>query len=344
MNAIDRPVSAQAFGACGGWEVAVAIPARNEERRIAACLTAVATSLGRRGGIVLNVNGSDDETAATAARWFEQTGASGVVLEDPYPPARSGVGQAHRVATEMALSCLGRDGVVLITDGDTAVAPDWVTSNIIELAHADLICGRILVDPEEFSTLPTVVADRAVGESEYLRLTIALREALDPLAHDPLPEHLSAGGASLAFRAPLYHAVGGFPDVVEREDRLFAEAAEAQGLRVRHSSLPRVVASCRLTGRTPGGMSGTLRTRVHEPDPFCDELLEPARITERRMRLRGEARRRWSGTPRDFAAAWARTEAADETLRCQRLRLSDLQRELPILRDIADALMMEPVS
>ena len=344
MNAIDRPILARAFGPCTDWQVAVAIRARNEERRIVGCLAAVANALGGRGGIVLNVNASDDETAATAARWFEASGIAGVVIEDPFPPARCGVGLARRVATEMAIGCLAPDGVVMTTDGDTAVAPDWVTANLAELAHADLVCGKVLVDAEEFSTLPPLVGERAVDESEYLRLTIALRAALDPLAHDPRPEHLSAGGASLAFRAGLYHAVGGFPDVTEREDRLFAEAAEAQGLRVRHSSLPRVVASCRLTGRTPGGMSGTLRTRIHDADPFCDELLEPAEITERRLRLRGTARRRWRGTPRGFAEAWAATEAADETLRCDRMRLSDLRREMPILRAIVGSLLLERAS
>lgn len=77
-------------------------------------------------------------------------------------------------------------------------------------------------------------------------------------------------------------------------------------------------------------MAGALRARILEADPLVDEVLEPAATTILRARMRGALRRRWIGP--GFGAAWAALEAGTAELRRERMRLSRLHLELPLLQ------------
>lgn len=312
------------------WRVAVVIPARNEEDRIVGCLDAAAAALGGRGGVAVAINGSWDDTRARTEAWFRASGVPGVVIDEAAPPAGSGVGRARRLAVEACRARLSPGAVMMTTDADSRVAPDWVGANLDELARADLVCGTVLPEPEEIARLPALFSERGAPEGEYVALTLEARRILDPTPHDPRPTHMNAAGASLAFRMRLHDDVGGFPDLATREDRGFVEAAEARDWRIRHSETARVRTSCRLDGRAAGGMAGALRARILEEDPFVDELLEPADRTLRRARLRGALRREWGGRP-GFGAAWARLLRDTPLMEPARMRLSELVRELPAL-------------
>lgn len=333
------------FGHAGPWDVCITIPARNEAERLGPCLRAAATALAGRGGIVLVVNGSSDQTLARAAHFFATTETPGVVIDVPRPPADGGVGWARRCAVDAALEKVVPAGMIATTDADTRVAPDWVTANWDELARADLVCGRVEPDPRESAALPAVIGTRGAAEGEYEELTRRVMARLDPVPHDPDPRHLNAAGASLAFRPALYTDTGGFPAIPLAEDRAFAARAEARDWRVRHADAPRVVTSCRMTGRVRGGMADALRKRIHEADPLVDEMFEPAAATLLRAELKGELRRRMaergadpSGRPLGFGAAWGRVVAARPELTRRRMRLSELQAELPRLREALTAL------
>lgn len=326
----------RSLGTLRPWSLAVTIPARNEAARLPACLDAAARALRGRGGIVVSVNGSSDDTRGVALGWFARSGVSGMVLDEAHPPGSGGVGRARRLAIASSAHRFAPDAVVMTTDADSRVAPDWVDANIAELERADLICGTVLPDRREAARLPAVIASNGAPEGCYLALTIAARDLLDPVAHDPAPTHLNPAGASLAFRMALYSDIGGFEERSTGEDRAFAACAERRDWRVRHSARAQVVTSCRLEGRTEGGMAGALRARILDSDPLVDELLDPAAITILRARMRGSLRRRWHGA--GFGAAWAALEAQTPELRRERMRLSDLRRELPLLQGHLDAL------
>ncbi|MCB1461154.1 MAG: glycosyltransferase family 2 protein [Nitratireductor sp.] len=317
------------FGGTHSWPVAVTIPARNEARRLLACLNTTSASLRGRGGIVVAVNGSTDETFALAEAWFRATGSSGILINEAEPPQGSGVGRARRLAIAACERRLADGAVVMTSDADSCVAGDWVDANFAELNGADLICGTVQPDPEEFAQLPATIGRRGAIEGEYMALTIAARTLLDPVPHDPAPTHLNAAGASLAFRMGLYHDVGGIPDLQLGEDRAFVAIAEKRGWRIRHSARAQVNTACRLRGRTSGGMAGALRARITEPDPLVDELLEPSRQTLLRARLRGALRKRCADSA-GFEQEWKEVEKRPDLQRV-RLRLSDLTRELPFL-------------
>ena len=341
MRQQNSDLPRQEFGTASAWAVAVTIPARNEARRIVPCLEAAATSLKGRGGIVLAVNKSADETVARARAWFEASGATGMILNEQSPPPGRGVGRARRQAVAACAHRLVPGAVIMTTDADSRVAGDWVDANLAELTRADLVCGAVLPDAEEFAKLPATIGRRGVLEGEYMALTLAVRQRLDPVPHDPEPTHLNAAGASLAFTTDVYRDIGGISDFETGEDRAFVLAAERRGWRIRHSARAHVITTCRLNGRTSGGMAGALRARITEADPFVDELLEPAVQTILRARMQGSIRRRCNDGL-EFGEALAQMEESTAELARSRLRLSDLHRELPLLA--AAFAELEPVA
>ena len=98
------------FGAQAGWHFAIIIPARNEQGRIMACLSALALSISRchlPGGLVLVVNNSTDRTAEIAQAWMGRHPAiSASILDCQAPQGLAGVGWARRRGMDFAASAL----------------------------------------------------------------------------------------------------------------------------------------------------------------------------------------------------------------------------------------------
>lgn len=343
------------FGVQSGWEAAIVIPARNEAARIEGCLDALATSLARTarpGGVVLVVNNSDDATAARAAQWWRgRPDIPGMLIDCAIPAHRACVGRARGIGLHAAMPLLATSGALMTSDADCRAAPGWVADNLAALERADLVCGTVVPDPSEIEALRPALARHGAGEGLYMQESIRLASYLDPLPHDPDPRHRNAAGASLAFRPALYRDIGGMPALRIGEDRAFVAQAEARDWRVRYADAPVVTASCRLTGRTGGGMAAALRARRDEPDPLCDEWLEPAATAILRAGLRGALRAAWpdparliaafngwdiSPVPPDgdrFGVWWRAIESAEPRLARRRLRQSDLPNELQHMLD-----------
>jgi len=350
-----------AFGATAGWDCAIVIPAKDEEARIRACLAAAAVAIAvadrPHTGIITVVNNTRDSTAGLVSDWAADNPATCLILLDcSFGTPDAGVGSARRLGLDLGWRMLRRDGVLLTTDADTRVRPDWVQQNLRELRRADLICGTVLGDPAEARALPPEIAAHGSGEWDYLNTCVALAAVLDPQQHDPEPVHHNAAGASLAVAARIYAAVGGLPVVQMGEDRAFADRLAALDYRLCYSAKAIVETSCRMTGRTDGGMAGALRSRAEEADPLADEWLEPAATFVLRHRLQGQLRAVWPdpvalrrvigdllgrheaeralapSLPRHCGTLIARLAAASPPLIWLRMHLSDCRRELPLLQ------------
>lgn len=279
------------YGLRNGWDIGIVVPVRDEARRLEACLSALDTAIdGRNVGLVIVINNSTDPSAAIARSWFRETRRSGVLVNCTIPLAWSNVGRVRDIGLSIALRRIQSGGVLMMTDADCRVHDDWITANMEELRRADVVCGHIDGDAEEGLQLPDAVHDHFRWETSYLRSALNAVSRLDPLVHDPRPVHRSTPGASLAFRHEVYRTIGMHPLPVD-EDRTFVAHAERADYRIRYSETARVIASCRTTGRTPGGMAGTLRSRTAESDPLCDPWLEPAATLVLRHRFRGLMRR-----------------------------------------------------
>jgi len=212
-------------------DVAIVVPARNEQDNLGACLAALRAagavaeaSAGVRVHTVVVLDRCTDRTAEVAA-------AAGV----PVVRSRHGrVGSARRLGVAALLD--GRDAGpwwIASTDADSLVPRHWLTSQL-ELAAVgvDLVLGTVL----------------PVGLSPALERAWRTR-------HDLSDGHGHVFGANLGIRADRYLEVGGFLDLATGEDVALAEAVRSAGGRVRASGGHPVLTSGRLRGRAPYGFS-----------------------------------------------------------------------------------------
>lgn len=355
---LPRSCTLTSYGASTAWDCAIVIPAKDEEDRVVPCLMAAATACrnvaDHVSGIILVINNTTDRTAVAAGEYaLSQPDIPVVVIDCHFDPADAGVGSARRLGLDLACRMVGQSGTLLTTDADTLVRPDWIAQNLAELLRADMICGTVSGQPDEAQNLPPAIAAHGSAEWDYVNGCVALAAALDPLAHDTAPAHHNAAGASMAVSARVYQAVGGLPVIQIGEDRAFAERIEAHDYRLRYSDRVIVETSCRMIGRTDGGMAGALRARAFETDPFGDEWLEPAAAFALRYRMRGGLRAVWpdlvglhnvlsgclSPSTADRLLAdpiphhcGAFIAKAENELPRVRLRLSDCRQELPQLQ------------
>ena len=281
----------------------VAIPVRDEEERLPACLRALAQQRDRLGRpilpalvrIVVFANNCTDQSASLA-RWFGETSSLDVrVVEVSFPPSTAHAGNARRAAMDIAEAWLveggERDGVILTTDADSQVAPNWIAANLAAFeAGADAVLGRIDLDGEG-ELLPAALHRRGELEDAYERLLTELSWLLDPLEHDPWPHHATISGASLGITRTAYCRVGRLPRVALGEDKALIALLARQDARIRYSPTIQVITSGRTNGRAPGGVADTLAIRSKEPEAFCDDALEPFRTAFARALWRGRLRR-----------------------------------------------------
>jgi GT2 family glycosyltransferase len=328
----------------------VAIPVRDEADRIGACLTALNAQTQPPDAVVLLLNNCTDRSEAIVremAPWLRfRLGVVGRELA----PAQANAGHARRLAMQYAAELVGAQGVLLTTDADSVVPPEWVLRNLQGLDKgADIVCGRAVIDPLEAALIPAHLHDDDARECRLIALLDMLAWMLDPEPHDPPPRHTEASGASLAVRVEAFRRVGGIPDIAAGEDRAFVRALWMMDARVRHDPAIQVIVSGRIVGRAEGGMADAMRRRVIRQDIFADDQAEPAEDAFRRYALRGRVRQVWQGARdpllagelgvsaerlrsclalRYFGTVWAALEARSAVLRRRRVRFTDLPGEI----------------
>jgi GT2 family glycosyltransferase len=328
----------------------VAIPVRDEADRIGPCLTALNAQVRPPDAVLLLVNNSTDRTETIVRGMAPHLRFRLDVATVDLPPAQASAGHARRLAMQRAADHVGERGVLLTTDADAIVPPDWVVRNLRALdGRADVVCGRAVVDPAEAALIPAHLHEDDARECRLIALLDMLAWMFDPEPHDPLPRHMEASGASLAVRADAFRQAGGIPDIAFGEDRAFVRALWMLDARVRHDPAIQVTVSGRIIGRAQRGMADAIRRRMARQDEFTDDQVEPAADACRRFGLRGRARQARNGVPdrglaRDlglpvgrlsdclahhaFGSTWAALEASSPVLRRRRVRFVDLSREI----------------
>jgi cellulose synthase/poly-beta-1,6-N-acetylglucosamine synthase-like glycosyltransferase len=281
----------------------VAIPVRDEEERLPACLRALAQQrdwLGRSISprlirVVVFANNCSDQSASVARALAECWSLNIRVLEARLPPEAAHAGAARRAAMDLAEAWLveggDKDGVILTTDADSQVAPNWIATNLAAFeAGAEAVLGRIALD-DDCKLLPDVLHRRGALEDAYESLLTELSWLLDPLEHNPWPHHATISGASLGVTRAAYNRVGGLPRVPLGEDKALIALLSRQDARIRYCPAVHAITSGRTHGRAPGGVADTLAVRSREPEAFCDDALEPFRTAFARAAWRRRLRR-----------------------------------------------------
>jgi cellulose synthase/poly-beta-1,6-N-acetylglucosamine synthase-like glycosyltransferase len=248
--------------------IAIAVPARDEARRIGACLDRLCAlerdARHERPIVVVAANNCRDRTASVAAAH------GAIAVSVTLPPERAHAGWARRVALEAAAAVLGAaNDILLCTDADTLVAPDWLRRTIDHLdAGWDAVAGLARLDPREL---------RRLTRPHRMRLALVRRygQALDRLkarqhGSEPWPRHYYEGGASIAMTLRAFRELGAAPTPRVGEDKALFEEIRRRGGRVRHPLDVKVTTSARLDGRAEGGASDTLALwgRQDEDEPI----------------------------------------------------------------------------
>jgi hypothetical protein len=345
--------------------LAVAIPARDEVGHIEACVSALDAQRGAQlDHIVLCVNNTSDGTAEAARRLRLRPGTTLHLLEPTLPPDDANAGHARRLAMDLAASLVGGHGIILTTDADAVVDPDWLSENLAALeAGADAVAGWVDLDPQDWAEIPLKLHEDDARECAYDALCDELHARLDPDPADPLPRHTQHSGASIAVTAHFYGLCGGMPAVKVGEDRAFFAALRHADARIRHAPACHVSVSGRLQGRAAGGMADTIRRRMTSPETFLDDRLEPADSCARRADLRRRLRACLAdhSLVSEFAEdvaldagwvlslvragslgkAWTAIEESSEVLRRRRVAVADLPEQMARAEELCRRLRLD---
>ncbi|ATU73021.1 glycosyl transferase family 2 [Gluconacetobacter sp. SXCC-1] len=271
----------------------VAIPVRNEAERIAACLHALAGQQGARlAHAVLLLNNCTDATRDMLPALAPHLPFVVHGVERTYPAPLAHAGTARCEAMEIAASLAGPDGVILTTDADGTVAPDWLANTLAAFEEgADAVCGRALINPADAALIPMHLHEDDRMETGYGMLLDRIHDLVDPDPHDPWPRHAEHSGASIAVSVVMWRRAGGLPPLPLGEDRAFLKAVRRVDGVIRHAPDVLVTVSGRTLGRARGGMADTMARRLLRQDDLLDESLEPALTCLRRARARAALRR-----------------------------------------------------
>ena len=273
----------------------VAIPVKNEASQIQGCLRALLDQREVHATkIVLLLDDCTDGTIDIVTALANSSRTTIEVLAHNSPCGQGGAGYARRLAMEHAASEM-RSGVLLTTDADGRVDPDWIANNVAAIRQgADAVAGRALIDPIDAKLIPQSLHDDDALECAYSDLLDEITDLIDPTPWDPWPHHAEHSGASIAVTWDAYRRAGGIPDQPNGEDREFFRALRRIDACVRHPLDVTVTVSGRIVGRAEGGMADTIRRRLSRPDRWLDDRLEPPTFAVRRARLRRIVRDAWN--------------------------------------------------
>lgn len=273
-NAVPEKCPTQLFAApqiSPQCTACVVIPVKDEEDHITQTLAAFAQQADRQGApldrqmfeILLLINNCTDSSAARIEAFRREHPELAIWVEDIHlPQQQANIGYVRRQLMEAACRRLAQNGggVILTTDGDTRVAPDWISQTRAEIsAGADAVGGRILFCPEEEASMDALTAWYHYEDEKYQLLIAEVTAAILQHPHDPAPTHHQHFNGSFAVTTDCYEKSGGIPEVTHLEDCAFFEQLQRIDAQVRHSPKVVVYTSARYSGRSEVGLSNQLR-------------------------------------------------------------------------------------
>jgi GT2 family glycosyltransferase len=328
--------------------IIVAIPVKDEQARIGACLAALASQTRPFDHLVLLLNNCTDRTAEICLMAQRAT-PSLKIIACTLPVGLASAGEARRLALAHAMA-LAEHAIILTTDADALPDPDWIALNVSEFQNgADVVCGMAALDANDARAIRAGLHFDNMREAFLLHMLDEITAMADPDPADPWPRHQQNSGASIAMRAATLRLAGGAPCVAVGEDRALINRLCEVDARIRHAPGITVRVSGRLEGRAEGGMADTIKRRITRQDAMTDAGVEPAIDAFRRAlacaRLRAVRAGQASATaladdlgiPRPdfdlalratyFGAAWAQLQRLSPVLQRRRVAFAYLARE-----------------
>lgn len=306
-------------------KVSVVVPVCNEARHLPLTLPAFARQKDSRGNqfdarafeLIILANNCTDDSVAIIKRFQSENPQLKIHLREISLSAENAnIGFVRRLLMNEAfyrLQTHRENGVILTTDGDTTVAPDWIAANLREIENgADAVGGRIIIAPEELAAMDANCRDFYLKDEKYRLLAAEIEALIDDIPHDAAPRHHQHFNGSFAVTTDAYARAGGVPKVRFLEDVAFYEALQRIDAKFRHSPLVKVYTSSRHEGRSEVGLSYQLNEWRKLGECGADFLVESAPTIEKRLRAK-----------RNLREAWRRVKTFDFPATAEIYRLSE---------------------
>jgi glycosyltransferase involved in cell wall biosynthesis len=355
-----KRLSADQMMTMSAFPIAVAIPVKNEEAFIGACLDSLCNQTRPFDRLVLLLNDCTD-ASLDVCRYFQNQKQGIEIHERTLHGPLASAGEARRQALQLAAEA-GEETIILTTDADAVPARTWIAKNIEEMqAGAEVVCGMAEIYPQDATKIHHSLHEDDARETFLLSVLDEMMSLMVPDPFDPWPRHQQQSGASIAVRSNVLHLAGGPPHVLNGEDRVLIERLRLIDARIRHAPDIMVAVSGRLDGRASGGMAETIKRRMIRQDDLADAKLEPAidaygraMARTRLIAVRNEQADGISlardllihlGEMRtiiqtDFhGQAWAALQAASPVLQRRRVAFADLPREIRIALGLREKLL-----
>jgi hypothetical protein len=233
--------------------VGIVVPARDERRRIQDCVRGLRTALralppGVDTVVCVVADRCVDDTARLARAAFGDWSAARVVRTG----VQRTIGEVRDLGfrhVRAALAAHPPAGTLLLsTDADSVVAPDWAHQHLrIAASGVHAVAG-----------VTELIGQRPLPPSVAARYAAILATARRSDGHG------NVYAANLGVRADAYLAVGGFGATATGEDHRLWRRLGSAGYRRCYADEPKVLTSARRHGRAPGGLADLLRT-LHDP-------------------------------------------------------------------------------
>lgn len=248
-------------------KISVVIPVRDEESYILQTLRSLAAQVDIYGNkfditkfelLILANNCSDDSVNIIKEFQLENPEINIHLDEVMLAPELANIGFVRRQMMGSAYSRLidNGDGIIMTTDGDTAVSSNWICQTIQEIDKgADVVGGRIFLYSDELEDLDPFTRLLHLKDEEYQLLIAELEGRILNVAHDPVPRHHQHFNGSFAITTECYARSGGVPVVEHLEDCAFFDRLESIDAKIRHSFNVTVFTSARFAGRAQIGLS-----------------------------------------------------------------------------------------
>ena len=294
---IDKPIHPQCF-------ISVVVPIRDEAENIVKTLESLSRQVDLQGcpldpgyfEIIVLANNCRDNSVEIACQWQKQISLPHIYISEiNLPKEDANVGFARRFLMNTAYRRLQtnsfKKGIIMTTDGDTQVAPDWIAAAVREVeGGADAVGGRIMIDPEELEKLDDKTRAFYLLDENYRLLAAEFEAHLDNQPHDAHPRHHQHFNGSFAVTTDAFEKAGGIPDVKFLEDIAFYNSLLRIDAKFRHSTEMRAFTSARNAGRTERGLSTQLnewRIMGQNKDEY---LVESAESLEKKFSARKQLR------------------------------------------------------
>ncbi len=278
----------------------VIIPVKNEAQNITQTLDALRLQKDEKGRqlpfemyeVLLLANNCTDETYAIAKAYGQQHPQFSLhIAEIQLDRKRAHIGTARRLLMDEAFrrhNSIGKDGIILSTDGDTEVDAAWIANTLCEMSGGcDAVGGRILTRDVAPDCKLYYLQD-----TTYRYLSARLEALIDPTDAEKSP-HFQCFGASLAVRCSAYQRAGRLPVIPFLEDEAFSRALYRVDAKIRKSPLVKVYTSSRIKGRVKAGLSAHLKQLTNLKKHNACVFVESEKTLEEKWHARRELRSCW---------------------------------------------------